>query len=334
MGGGARRDPSPRARRSRSAFRPASPRPARGHGAEQRGRGATTFPEVCAGESRQLRTERVPTLAAGLGARAAGRSGGTGGARLGGSRPGAGSGSASLPFLCPFSRLGEGTRAAAGSSPERRPAASPEPLSFGRLSAPRTQRPALRAAALPRQLRRGPAGPLPPAGCHRPRRTQRFGPAGREGCGRGEGNGGEGDCWPSPAALPVSPSQKPRCLPPGSRSPDGSSPRVVGSPSIPRLARPPPSRPCAPVVSTNYSIAASPSAAAYIGYRMDMRRQIVSTWKWVENNKSPLGNLGSVAVRTSPPFPPSLPSRPGPPRPSPCSTLPSRAQSLFRLSPT
>lgn len=59
----------------------------------------------------------------------------------------------------------------------------------------------------------------------------------------------------------------------------------------------------APAVSTNYSIAVSPSAAAYIGYRMDMRRQIVSTWKWVENNKSPLGNPGSVAACTSPPLP-------------------------------
>lgn len=100
-------------------------------------------------------------------------------------------------------------------------------------------------------------------------------------------------------------------------SPDGSSPRTAGSPSFPRLARPPPSRPCAAAVSTDYSIAASPSAAAYIGYRMDMRRQIVSTWKWVENNKSPLGNLGSVAACTSPPLPalPYLPPRS--PRPSP-----------------
>lgn len=47
-----------------------------------------------------------------------------------------------------------------------------------------------------------------------------------------------------------------------------------------------------------------------------MRRQIVSTWKWVENNKSPLGNLGSVAACTSPPLP-ALPPAPVPPRPSP-----------------
>lgn len=51
-----------------------------------------------------------------------------------------------------------------------------------------------------------------------------------------------------------------------------------------------------------------------------MRRQIVSTWKWVENNKSPLGNLGSVAAAQFPPHPPpALPSPlpPGPPVPPP-----------------
>ena len=57
-----------------------------------------------------------------------------------------------------------------------------------------------------------------------------------------------------------------------------------------------------------------------------MRRQIVSTWKWVENNKSPLGNLGSVAAALfspppDPPFSPALAAPARSPRPSPGSAL-------------
>lgn len=134
----------------------------------------------------------VPTLAVGPCARAAGRSGGTGGARLGGTGRGRVQHRQSPLFpRCP--------------SPQEQPAAAasiiPEPLAFERLTTPGTR--PLRAAAVPCQLRRV-RRLLPPAGCQRSRRTQSSGPARREGWGRGEGVRREGGCWRSLAALPVS----------------------------------------------------------------------------------------------------------------------------------
>lgn len=79
---------------------------------------------------------------------------------------------------------------------------------------------------------------------------------------------------------------------------------------------PPPSRPSAPSASNTLLHRRQPRRTAYIGYRMAMRRQIVSTWKWVENNKSPLGNLGNVAAALFPP-PPQPPLQPCPRRSRP-----------------
>lgn len=89
---------------------------------------------------------------------------------------------------------------------------------------------------------------------------------------------------------------------------------------------PPPSRPSAPSASNTLLHRRQPRRTAYIGYRMAMRRQIVSTWKWVENNKSPLGNLGNVAAALfppppNPPFSPALAAPARSPRPSPASAL-------------
>lgn len=169
---------------------PPLPAPPRSGGARARG---DNFPR----SFRRRAATAVPTLAAGLRGRAAGKSGGTGGARLGGSRPGQGTTPPVSPFSVPF----------------------PAPLPCRSRGQHHAQIARLRTTDRP-SYTAGPCGAsalpaLAGSGCHRSRRTEGFGPAGREGWGRGEGNRGEEGCWRSPAALPVSLSQTPRCLPPG-----------------------------------------------------------------------------------------------------------------------
>lgn len=117
-------------------------------GAEEHGRGATTFPEVSAGEPRQLSPASLRGSVPGL------RAGTAGGARVRGRQQGQGTATPVSPFPAPFPAL-----LPRRSSPERRPASCSEPLAFGRLTAPHTR--PLRAAALPCQLWRGPAAAAP-----------------------------------------------------------------------------------------------------------------------------------------------------------------------------
>lgn len=224
------------------AVRPAPPR----SGVEEPGEGRQLSTKFLAGERRQPCTDRV-RRPAGLRAGAAGRSGGTGGSRLGDSRPGAGSGNAGLAFARPFSRGSDGpghfhreqqSAAAEGPHPGGR-SPSAEQLPPRQPHAPAALLSVRRLAAV--NSGGGPARGLSPALAGRA-----AGPAGREEWA--QRRGGTRAASPSrlryltlgsPEQRRCSPEQK-RCFPRG-RSPDGSSPRAARSPKF--SAAGPPARP-------------------------------------------------------------------------------------------